>query len=76
MEKRILGLDPGLANLGYGAISCQIVPGKQDKNSVSLIDCGVIQTTPKQEMGQRPKTIYDDLHEVIEQIKPDLAIAE
>ncbi|NEO71122.1 MAG: crossover junction endodeoxyribonuclease RuvC, partial [Moorea sp. SIO3H5] len=24
MEKRILGIDPGLANLGFGAISCQI----------------------------------------------------
>jgi crossover junction endodeoxyribonuclease RuvC len=32
MEKRILGLDPGLANLGYGAISCHIVPGKQDQS--------------------------------------------
>ena len=76
MEKRILGLDPGLANLGYGAISCQIVPGKQEKNSVSMIDCGVIKTLPKQEMGERLKIIYEDLHAVIEQVKPDLAIAE
>jgi len=76
MNKIILGLDPGLASLGYGAISCQIVPGKQDENLVSLIDCGVIKTTPKQEMGQRLKTIYEDLHSVIEQVKPDLAVAE
>ena len=75
MKKIILGLDPGLANLGYGAISCHIV-GKLDQNSVSMIDCGVIKTTPKQEMGERLKTIYEDLHAVIEQIKPDLAIAE
>jgi crossover junction endodeoxyribonuclease RuvC len=76
METRILGLDPGLASLGYGAISCQIVPEKKEENSVSLIDCGVIKTTPKQEMGQRLKTIYEDLHAVIEQVKPDLAVAE
>jgi crossover junction endodeoxyribonuclease RuvC len=76
METRILGLDPGLASLGYGAISCQIVPEKEEENSVSLIDCGVIKTTPKQEMGQRLKTIYEDLHAVIEQVKPDLAVAE
>ncbi|TAF58160.1 MAG: crossover junction endodeoxyribonuclease RuvC [Oscillatoriales cyanobacterium] len=76
MKTRILGLDPGLANLGYGAISCHIIPGKQDENSVSLIDCGVIKTTPKQEMGQRLKTIYEDLHTVIDEVKPDLAIAE
>ncbi|NJL66290.1 MAG: crossover junction endodeoxyribonuclease RuvC [Microcoleus sp. SM1_3_4] len=74
--KTILGLDPGLASLGYGAISCHVVPGKEEENAVSLIDCGVIKTLPKQEMGQRLKTIYEDLHVVIEQVKPDLAVAE
>jgi crossover junction endodeoxyribonuclease RuvC len=76
MNKIILGLDPGLASLGYGAISCHVVPGKEEENTVSMIDCGVIKTTPKQEMGQRLKTIYEDLHAVIEQVKPDLAVAE
>lgn len=76
MNKIILGLDPGLASLGYGAISCHVVPGKEDKNFVSPIDYGVIKTAPKQEMGQRLKTIYEDLHAVIDQVKPDVAIVE
>jgi crossover junction endodeoxyribonuclease RuvC len=74
MEKRILGLDPGLATLGFGVISCQT--DKAGIHAVSAIDFGVIQTPAKQEIGQRLCTIYDDLHTLIDQIKPDIVAAE
>ena len=40
------------------------------------MDFGVIQTPAGEEMGLRLKTIYDDLHVLIDTFKPDLAAAE
>jgi crossover junction endodeoxyribonuclease RuvC len=71
MEQRILGLDPGLAILGFGAILCQ-TPEIQ----VKLLDCGVIKTTAGTEMGDRLCTIYDDLNALMHQWKPDLVAIE
>ena len=77
MKKRILGLDPGLAILGFGVIDCEVIAGKKDEDyHVSMIDFGVIKTPAGQEMGQRLRTIYDDLNAIIDQFKPDLAVAE
>ncbi|MBW4670477.1 MAG: crossover junction endodeoxyribonuclease RuvC [Cyanomargarita calcarea GSE-NOS-MK-12-04C] len=76
MEKRILGLDPGLAILGFGLISCTQNQDKPLENSVNMLDYGVITTSSKTEMGQRLCTIYDDLHTVIEELQPDLVSIE
>ncbi|MEQ8974934.1 MAG: crossover junction endodeoxyribonuclease RuvC [Coleofasciculus sp. C1-SOL-03] len=83
MGKRILGLDPGLAILGFGAIICQAevkqmtkVRGKSTSESVQLLDFGVIQTPAKTQMGQRLCTIYEDLHTILEQCEPDLVAVE
>ncbi len=72
MKKIILGLDPGLATLGFGAITYQIAA----KNNPIMLDFGVIQTPAKQEIGQRLCTIYDDLHTLIKGIQPDLVATE
>ncbi|MGB3510972.1 MAG: crossover junction endodeoxyribonuclease RuvC [Microcoleaceae cyanobacterium] len=76
MEKLILGLDPGLAVLGFGAIKCVYSSEKDKIDSTSMVDFGVIKTTKKQEMGERLVTIYDDLHTIINTFKPDLAATE
>lgn len=73
MKKRILGIDPGLATLGFGAISCEMI---QNTESVSVLDFGVIQTPSGEEIGQRLCTIYDDLHALMQQIEPDLVVIE
>jgi crossover junction endodeoxyribonuclease RuvC len=73
VEKRILGIDPGLATLGFGAIAC--TAGDRDKR-VRTLDYGVIQTPAKTETGDRLCTIYDDLHSLIELVKPDLVAIE
>lgn len=70
LSKCILGIDPGLATIGFGAVAGV---GVQELN---LIDFGIIQTTPKQEMGLRLCTIYEDLNALIEQIQPDLVAVE
>jgi len=72
MEQRILGLDPGLAAVGFGAIVCQ----KTSPSEVTLLDFGVIKTESKMPMGERLCTIYEDLNTIIEQCQPDLVAME
>jgi crossover junction endodeoxyribonuclease RuvC len=76
MQKRILGLDPGLARLGFGAILCQENQASPNLTQVSPLDFGIIQTPSSQEMGDRLCTIYEDLHTLINQIQPHLVAAE
>jgi len=76
MAKRILGLDPGLASLGFGAIVVGDNEDSRTSTQVSTIDFGIIQTSSRQELGDRLCTIYEDLHALINQIKPDLVAAE
>ena len=76
MEKRILGLDPGLAILGFGAITCTQNPQLRPDTTVKTIDFGVIRTSPDMEMGQRLCVLFDDLHTVIEELQPDLVAVE
>ena len=70
---RILGLDPGLASLGFGAIS---VCDRTRPQTVALIDFGIIQTPARTEIGSRLQTIYDDMHSLLDEIKPDLVAIE
>lgn len=74
MEKRILGLDPGLASLGFGIIQIQTRPRQQE--SASLVDCGIIKTTARTAPGDRLQTIYDDLHTLISHHQPHLVAVE
>jgi crossover junction endodeoxyribonuclease RuvC len=76
MEKRILGLDPGLAILGFGAISWRQNLNKIPETTVNMLDFGVIKTLANVEMGQRLCTLFDDLHTVIEEFQPDLVAIE
>lgn len=69
---RILGLDPGLATLGFGAIACN--PNTSDAPTV--LDFGVIQTPAKTPMGDRLATIYADLHTLLDQTTPDQVAIE
>ncbi len=88
MEKCILGLDPGLAILGFGTICYQAenftidtsnsysLATKVLNKSVSLLDFGVIKTNANVEMGKRLCIIYEDLNTLMEQWKPDLVAIE
>ena len=69
----ILGLDPGLASLGFGAIS---ISAQTRPATVALIDFGIIQTPARTEIGSRLQTIYDDMHSLLDEIKPDLVAIE
>lgn len=75
-EKRILGLDPGLATLGFGVVSCQRAISPNRSETVTPIDFGVIQTPAHTETGDRLCIIYDDLHLLLKQVQPDLVAIE
>jgi crossover junction endodeoxyribonuclease RuvC len=69
----ILGLDPGLASLGFGAIA---VAKESRPPSVTLVDFGIIQTPAHTDIGLRLQTIYDDMHALLDSIQPDLVAIE
>ncbi len=66
---KILGIDPGYAIIGYGGLEF-------DGNKFKTIEYGAITTEAKENMFDRLKSIYDDLNEVIERIKPDFMAIE
>jgi crossover junction endodeoxyribonuclease RuvC len=76
MEKRILGLDPGLAIVGFGAITLQQSQGKVQNSTVKMVDFGVIRTSSDMEMSQRLSTLFDDLHTLMDELQPDLVAIE
>jgi crossover junction endodeoxyribonuclease RuvC len=76
MKKRILGLDPGIAILGFGSIDCETSASATTEKSLELIDFGIIETSSKTPVGNRLCTIYEDLHALIAQINPDLVAIE
>lgn len=65
----ILGLDPGLASTGFGAISC-------GKTSSSLLKCGYIKTSPGEHISNRLFQIHSDVNHLIRGLRPDLVAIE
>ena len=47
---RILGIDPGLARVGYGVIE---VDGVGSTRQQRMLDCGIIRTDPGRSEGER-----------------------
>ena len=66
---RILGIDPGLARVGYGVIEVQ---GRQQR----LLDCGIIRTDAGRSEGDRMVEIARDLRQLIRAWRPELAAVE
>ena len=65
----VLGIDPGIANTGYGFI-------KAESSTFSLLDFGCIQTSPKAESTQRLKAIYDELIQLAGEYQPEFFALE
>lgn len=66
----ILGIDPGIAIVGYSIVECK-------GNNLKAIDYGCITTDSDMLFPDRLKIVYDRLTEIIEEYNPDdLAIEE
>jgi crossover junction endodeoxyribonuclease RuvC len=72
MEKqitRILGLDPGLCNLGWGVVDW-------DGARLSFVACGTITSEADEPMGQRLAGLFAGLDEVVRRWSPAEAAVE
>tara|TARA_B100000212_G_scaffold261261_1_gene201164 strand:+ start:1327 stop:1797 length:471 start_codon:yes stop_codon:yes gene_type:complete len=65
----IIGIDPGLARVGYGVIEVK----KEEKR---LLDCGIIETQKNIKEENRLYEIYQDLKQLITKWHPDYAAVE
>ena len=66
---RILGLDPGIATVGFGIVDTE-------KNRQRLVACGVITTPAHTPLTQRLDQIYTDLEELIRTYQPEVMSVE
>lgn len=66
---RILGIDPGLAIVGYGVID-------SEKGVYRPVDCGVINTPKELSLPERLELIYKGMGELMDTFKPDQVAIE
>jgi len=59
---RILGIDPGTINLGYG-----VVDGEEEMH---MVDCGVVSLSARLPMEERLRSLYSELSKIIARHKP------
>ena len=64
-----MGIDPGLARVGYGAVA-------QSGFKLRALNYGCIETSPDMSFTERLLKIYEDLSEQIQICKPDLVSIE
>jgi crossover junction endodeoxyribonuclease RuvC len=67
---RILGIDPGTGILGFGVIDIDV------RGKATLVDAGVIRTPVHEVDSERLATIYNELHEIITELKPTVMSVE
>lgn len=66
---RILGIDPGLATVGFSIVD-------SDKNRQTLVTCGVISTPAHTSLSSRLDRIFEDMNELISTFNPDVMSIE
>jgi crossover junction endodeoxyribonuclease RuvC len=66
---RILGIDPGLRNMGWGVIEAE-------GSRLSFVACGTVKSDEKQDMAERLKHLFEQLSEIVRQYQPDEAAVE
>ena len=60
----ILGIDPGTAATGFGVVS------RRSGGAVSLVECGVIRTSPSRPLPERIREIYEGVAALIDRHQP------
>jgi crossover junction endodeoxyribonuclease RuvC len=68
-DLRVLGIDPGLVDTGYGVIE----PGP---GGIVVVTSGVIATRRDVPLEARIQLIYDDVHALLEKHAPALVVLE
>ena len=66
---RIMGIDPGVATIGFGVIDAE-------RSIYSLVQCGVITTPAHTALSERLDQIYQDVKQLLELYRPDAVSIE
>jgi len=66
----ILGIDPGIADTGYGIVA------KQQNNNLKCLDYGSIKTSAKLNLIDRLEIISLELNRIIKEYNPDVISVE
>jgi len=66
----VLGVDPGTALTGYGVVV------RRGNGVLSLLECGVIRTSPREPLPQRIREIYEGIQTIILRFKPEAVAVE
>lgn len=66
---RILGIDPGIATIGFGVVD-------SEKNRQRLVKCGVITTPAHTSLSSRLDQIFTDMGQLLESFQPDAVSIE
>ena len=66
----VLGIDPGTAVTGYGIVR------KEGRSQLTLVECGVIRTKPRDALAQRLAEIHEGVTELIRRHAPDVLCIE
>ena len=69
MNLRILGIDPGLATVGFSIVDVE-------KSRMRLVTCGVISTPAHTSLSSRLDRIFDDMNDLISSFSPDVMSIE
>lgn len=69
MILRILGIDPGLATVGFSIVDVE-------KSKMKLLTCGVISTPAHTSLSSRLDRIFEDMNELISSFSPDVMSIE
>jgi len=70
MTKIILGIDPGIADTGYGVIQVQ------NDNRLLCLDYGSIKTKANEPLPERLEKMAGELEKIIKKYKPELVSVE
>jgi len=68
----VLGIDPGTANTGYGVVKGDGLGG----GLVSLVECGVIRTKPRDPLPDRLLEIFEGVSELLARHRPNALSVE
>ena len=63
----ILGIDPGLANTGWGIV-------RQTGGRLACLAYGCISTSPNTDLSQRLRKIYDQMALIVQRYEPNLSL--
>lgn len=66
---RIIGIDPGIAIVGYGIVDYQ-------RNHFETVAYGAIETKANLPFSYRLKSIYEELHQIFDKYQPDHCAVE